>query len=155
MSKSFRSFVFFVDDNPTSQTPLPATEGRTRLHPAARIATRLLPQPVGLQTCKLWFFSYPIKYLKCYKFVYSWSGLTAMMVRMVSVRYLPPPCVMIHSCTSSATTYCLLLPSMAGLPALDAPVFIISIIPLFFCANRFHGFNEVLFRVIRIIRWRC
>lgn len=63
--------------------------------------------------------------------LYSLSGLIAMMVRMVSVMYLPPPCAMIHSCASSDTTYCLLLPPMAGLPALEAPVFIISMIPSF------------------------
>lgn len=42
---------------------------------------------------------------------------------MVSVRYLPPPCAIIHSCASSVTTYCRLLPPMAGLPA-DRVVFL-------------------------------
>ena len=31
---------------------------------------------------------------------------TAIMVRMVSVIYLPPPCAIIHPCTSSATKVC-------------------------------------------------
>ena len=41
-----------------------------------------------------------------------------MMVRMVSVMYLPPPCANIHSCTSSATVYRRVLPSIEGRPAL-------------------------------------
>lgn len=45
------------------------------------------------------------------------SFCTAMMVRMVSVIYLPPPCAIIHVCTSSATMYRRVLPSIAGLPA--------------------------------------
>ena len=41
-----------------------------------------------------------------------------MMVRMVSVMYLPPPCAIIHVCASSATVYRRVLPSIEGRPAL-------------------------------------
>lgn len=50
--------------------------------------------------------------------LYYLSCCTAMMVRMVSVMYLPPPCAIIHVCTSSATIYRRVLPSIAGRPAL-------------------------------------
>lgn len=39
------------------------------------------------------------------------SGVTAMIARMTSVRYLPPPCEVIHLCTSSGNLICRVRPS--------------------------------------------
>lgn len=58
--------------------------------------------------------------LLCYLF----SCCTAIMVRIVSVMYLPPPCAIIHACASSATVYRRVLPSIEGRPALVLLVFV-------------------------------
>ena len=63
------------------------------------------------------------------------SCCTAMMVRMVSVMYLPPPCAIIHVCTSSATVYRRVLPSMAWRPALVLLVVVFISLLSYFSIN--------------------
>ena len=74
------------------------------------------------------------------------SCCTAMMVRMVSVMYLPPPCAIIHSCTSSATMYRRVLPSIEGRPALVLLVLFAIFLLLFnhsqFCVQGFCNLVE-------------
>ena len=74
------------------------------------------------------------------------SFCTAIMVRIVSVIYLPPPCAIIHVCTSSATIYRRVLPSIAGRPALVLLVLFTIFLLLFnhsqFCVQGFCNLVE-------------